>query len=75
VQDAGAAYESQNADPETGIQSHSMIYIPYAWVNIGKDYWKKFAPDTQSPGEARTASITKLLADRAFLGRALPVTC
>lgn len=31
---AGAAYESQAADPLTGIQSHSVIYMPYAWYNI-----------------------------------------
>ena len=36
VQDAGAAYESQDFDPETGLQSHSMIYMPYAWYNFGK---------------------------------------
>lgn len=75
VQDAGAAYESQNSDPETGVQSHSMIYMPLAWVNIGKDFWNKFAPDTQSPGEAQAAKISKLLKDRSFLGRAIPVNC
>ncbi|MGZ3656973.1 MAG: zinc-dependent metalloprotease, partial [Bdellovibrionota bacterium] len=75
VQDAGAAYESQNADPATGIQSHSMIYIPLAWVNIGKDYWNKFSPDAQSPGELQGQAISKLLKDRSFLGRALPVNC
>lgn len=75
VQDAGAAYESQNADPITGVQSHSMIYIPLAWVNIGKDYWNKFAPETQSPGEARAAKVQKLLKERSFLGRRVPVNC
>ena len=34
VAEAGAAYETQAADPMTGIQSHSMIYMPYAWYNI-----------------------------------------
>ncbi|MEI8025627.1 MAG: zinc-dependent metalloprotease [Pseudomonadota bacterium] len=34
VSEAGAAYESQNADPETGIQTQSMIYMPFAWYNI-----------------------------------------
>ena len=75
VQDAGAAYESQNTDPASGVQSHSMIYIPLAWVNIGKDYWNKYAPDTQSPGEAQAAKIAKLLKDRSFLGRSIPVNC
>ncbi len=75
VQAAGAAYESQNADPATGIQSHSMIYIPYAWVNIGKAYWKQLAPETQAPGELRATALSKILKDRTFLGRSLPVNC
>lgn len=41
VEDAGAAYESQAADPTTGIQSHSLIYLPYAWYNIGADLWHR----------------------------------
>lgn len=36
VADAPAAYESQDYDPATGIQTHSMIYMPFAWYNIGK---------------------------------------
>ncbi len=36
---AGAAYETQATDPSTGRQSHSVIYLPAAWVQIGKDYW------------------------------------
>ena len=35
VSAAGAAYESQNYDPETGIQTQSMIYMPFAWYNLG----------------------------------------
>jgi hypothetical protein len=37
---AGAAYESQANDPLTGKQSHSLIYMPAAWLKIGMDYWK-----------------------------------
>jgi hypothetical protein len=37
---AGAAYETQATDPETGKQSHSLIYMPAAWLQIGFDYWK-----------------------------------
>jgi hypothetical protein len=37
---AGAAYESQASDPETGVQSHSLIYLPAAWLDIGEKYWK-----------------------------------
>ena len=39
VVEAPAAYESQDYDPATGIQTHSMIYMPFAWYTIGKgDY-------------------------------------
>lgn len=41
VAQAGAAYESQAADPLTGIQSHSLVYLPYAWYNIGVQMWDK----------------------------------
>jgi hypothetical protein len=41
VAEAGAAYESQAADPLTGIQSHSLVYMPYAWYNIGAKLWEK----------------------------------
>lgn len=34
VADAPAAYESQSSDPLTGIQTHSLIYLPLAWYNI-----------------------------------------
>lgn len=37
---AGAAYESQASDPESGVQSHSLIYLPAAWLDIGESYWK-----------------------------------
>ncbi len=37
---AGAAYESQASDPMTGKQSHSLIYMPAAWVTIGTSYWE-----------------------------------
>ncbi len=37
---AGAAYETQASDPFTGKQSHSLIYMPVAWFQIGMDYWK-----------------------------------
>lgn len=37
---AGAAYESQASDPATGRQSHSLIYMPAAWLYIGNKYWE-----------------------------------
>ena len=43
VKEAGAAYESQAGDPLTGKQSHSLIYLPAAWFQIGFDYWKQGA--------------------------------
>jgi hypothetical protein len=36
---AGAAYESQASDPESGRQSHSLIYLPAMWARTGRDYW------------------------------------
>ena len=54
VQDGNAAYESQAADPITGIQSHSNIYIPFSWLKIAKEYWTdaQWAKDG-STGESR----------------------
>jgi Met-zincin len=77
VQQAGAAYESQNADPVTGVQQASMIYIPLAWVNIGKEYWKKTqaseAPPSSVPSQGK--AIEHILAQRSFMGRPIPVHC
>ncbi|MFL5812906.1 MAG: zinc-dependent metalloprotease [Bdellovibrionia bacterium] len=74
---AGAAYESQAADPETGRQSHSVIYMPAAWLKIGTDYWAKgIGSDTQSgpapaPGAgvraSRNVRCSRDLADAARL--------
>lgn len=73
IQEAGAAYESQNADPLSGVQTHSMIYVPYAWINIAKQYF-----DGERNGEkeeARAEAASKLLKSRKFMGRGLPVNC
>jgi hypothetical protein len=48
---AGAAYESQATDPATGKQSHSVIYMPAAWLQIGVDYWKA-GISSDKPGAA-----------------------
>ena len=74
IQDAGAAYESQGADPLTGVQSHSLIYIPLAWINIGKDYWVKGGL-SDAPSKARTEAMAKALKNRTFMGRRVPVNC
>ena len=74
VQDAGAAYESQGADPTTGIQTHSLIYMPYAWINIGKQYWTQ-AEFSEDDVNAKTAQVKSLLAARNFMGKKLPVNC
>ncbi|MCM2278669.1 MAG: zinc-dependent metalloprotease [Oligoflexia bacterium] len=51
---AGAAYESQAVDPLTGKQSHSLIYLPAAWLEIGKDYWQDgLASDPVPAGSLR----------------------
>lgn len=70
---AGAAYESQATEPLSGIQSHSLVYLPLAWINIGKDYWEK-----GGLSEAQSASadrVHQLLAKRSFMDRKLPVNC
>lgn len=74
VQEAGAAYESQNSDPLTGMQTHSLIYLPLAWVNIGKEYWNN-ASRTEENSEKVAAATARILKSREFLGRALPVNC
>ncbi|MGZ3689377.1 MAG: zinc-dependent metalloprotease, partial [Bdellovibrionota bacterium] len=50
---AGAAYESQASDPATGKQSHSLIYMPAAWLQIGSDYWTggRFSDRSSKPGK------------------------
>ena len=70
VIDASAAYESQASDPETGIQSHSLIYLPYAWVAIGRDFWEK-GQLTQD----RTATLKAALEKTEFLGKKVDVRC
>ena len=73
VADAGAAYETQASDPYTGIQTHSMVYLPKAWVNIGKEYWA-MAGDTETI-TAKSQAIKAVLDRGTFLGRKLPVNC
>jgi hypothetical protein len=69
VPDATAAYESQAADPLTGVQSHSLIYLPYAWVVIGQKYWKDNSP-TQDE-----VDTTPALAGSTLLGTQVLVRC
>jgi hypothetical protein len=52
---AGAAYESQASDPDTGKQSHSLIYMPAAWLQIGDDYWK-FGQTSDASSNSASAS-------------------
>lgn len=74
VAEAGAAYETQGSDPFTGVQTHSLIYLPAAWVNIGKEYWKS-ASRTEEKVEARLRDLRAITASRKFAGRSLPVNC
>jgi len=57
VAEAGAAYESQAADPLTGIQSHSLIYLPYAWYNIGINLWSQRVELAEQPSAAKLKQI------------------
>lgn len=71
VADSGAAYESQNADPLTGIQANSMIYLPAAWVRFGAEYWIKYGLADNAKSELLESDLKK----RNFLGKKLPVNC
>lgn len=58
VAQAGAAYESQASDPLTGIQSHSIVYMPYAWYNIAaKLSTARDTPDTELTSAELIAKI------------------
>ncbi len=70
IQEADSAYESQSSDPITGIQSHSLIYLPLAWVNIGNDYWENVGT-TKPPKE----NMKSFLSKRTIFGRKAPVHC
>jgi hypothetical protein len=70
VVDASSAYESQASDPETGIQSHSLIYLPYAWIMIGQEFWEN-GQITQD----RTHVLKEAIDRAQFMGRKLEVNC
>ncbi|MBU6375527.1 MAG: zinc-dependent metalloprotease [Bdellovibrionales bacterium] len=69
VDEAGAAYETQASDPETGIQSHSLIYLPKAWLRLGEDAHRKSFPS------AGLSSDDSRPSQRSFLGRAIRARC
>ncbi len=74
VAEAGAAYESQATDPLTGLTSHSLVYLPKAWVNIGKKYWDQGVLSTDT-ARAKTARLRESIRNSSFLGQKLPVRC
>ncbi len=74
VGEAGAAYESQASDPITGIQSHSLIYLPYSWINYGRDFWKN-AEHAERETNTRVARAKKILKKLRFAGRPATTRC
>lgn len=62
VADAAAAYESQSSDPLTGVQSHSLIYMPLAWYNFGVSGHLASGEDVTAESETSTASVHLLSA-------------
>jgi hypothetical protein len=74
IADADSAYESQSADPLTGIQSNSLIYLPSAWISLGKSYWENMAVTDGKPAQRRETFLRKLQ-KRSFLGRPIPLHC
>ena len=82
VAKAGAAYESQATDPYTGIQSHSLIYLPKAWINIGTDYWKGGGPSADpakakadQDADKRVDALRDAFKQGTFLDQPLQVRC
>lgn len=69
VAQAGAAYESQASDPLTGIQSHSLIYMPYAWYNIARGLYSKRHPEWQPASENALRSTMEPRGSAALFGR------
>ncbi len=77
IAEAGAAYEMQATDPLTGIQSHSLIYLPAAWLNIGYNYWQK-GQFSEAQGETHTSRMERLktqMEKARFLGRSVKPHC
>lgn len=72
VPKAGAAYESQAADPLTGLQSHSLVYLPYAWIKMGLEYWNN-SSNTQD--EDAKADLKRIFTRGDFAGSPLRVRC
>lgn len=72
VTKAGAAYESQAADPLTGIQSHSLIYLPYAWVKIGLEYWRN---SSLTQTDTSASDLKHVIDNGSFLDQPLRVRC
>ena len=69
VAQAGAAYESQAVDPYTGLQSHSLIYMPYAWYNIGSQLWKqRIGESADKPSEAQVRASVEPKAPEVMFG-------
>ncbi len=68
VAEAGAAYESQAIDPMSGIQSHSLIYMPYAWYNIGIALWKT-RTDTHQPSAKELSQLLSPKSPEVIFGR------
>lgn len=58
---SGAAWESQAADPVTGIQSHSIIFLPVAWLVYGEEYMGAYenAEDKLAAFQSKIADISK----------------
>ena len=73
IAEAGAAYESQATDPLTGIQSHSLIYLPLAWVNIGKTYWERGEPSEST--KERLDRTRAFMENMRVMDRRVPLNC
>ena len=75
VADAGAAYESSSADTQTGIQSHSLIYLPLAWYNIGIDFWSRRTNIEQPNARQLRSIVAPKSPDVLSRGAKQPIAC
>lgn len=75
VAQAGAAYESQAADPMTGIQSHSLVYMPFAWYNIGVELWARRVDTNMPTADQLRALVSAKSPEVLSSSRRNPVAC
>ena len=57
VADSPSAYESQSVDPLSGTQTHSLIYMPFAWYNISSNVYLKGGDEISAESALAAGSL------------------